>query len=116
MGAIFSTIKNGQVFYIDGETFKKTSDITYEGMDGFERYLDPIREAKMTTTAPGTVAPATTSKPKKEVDKQEYTTDPATRVQTKNPNFGKRIKKTKVQAASDVLAQPALPPKKVAKR
>jgi len=104
MGAIFSAIKMGQYFYIDGESFKKTSDISYEDTAGFEIYLDPIREAKMTTTSPNAAAAAVKQGKGPLIDSQAYITDPATRVQTKNPNFGKKIKKTK---------QPA-PPKKVA--
>jgi len=113
MGAIFSAIKMGQYFYIDGESFKKTSDISYEDSAGFEIYLDPIREAKMTTVS-ATAAAAVKQGKGLLIDSQAYITDPATRVQTKNPNFGKKIKKSKVQAASDKLAQPAPPTKKIA--
>lgn len=112
MGAIFSAIKQGQFFYIDGETFKKTTDISYEDMAGFEIYLDPIREAKMTTTNAAAAAVKQGKGPV--IDSQAYITDPATRVQTKNPNFGKRIKKTKVQAAGDALTKQPTPPKKIA--
>jgi len=114
MGAIFSAIKQGQFFWIDGETFKKTTDISYEDTAGFEIYLDPIREAKMSTVNPNTAAAAAVKQGKGPViDSQAYITDPATRVQTKNPNFGKKVKKTKVQAAGDALTQPQ-PPKKIA--
>jgi len=114
MGAIFSAIKIGQFFYIDGEAFKKTSGISYEDAVGFEIYLDPLREAKMTTTPPVTAAATVKEGKGPVIDSQAYVTDPATRVMTKNPNFGKKIKKTKVQAASDTLAQPTPPVKKVA--
>lgn len=99
MGDIFSAIKIGQYFYIDGEPFKKTSGINYEDVNGYEIYLDPLREAKMTTTPPPTAAEVATAlaKPKKTAtDDQAFITDPQTRVMTKNPNFGKKAKKTKV--------------------
>jgi hypothetical protein len=113
MGAIFSAIKQGQFFYIDGETFKKTTDISYEDMAGFEIYLDPIREAKMTTVS-ATAAAAVKQGKGPLIDSQAYITDPATRVQTKNPNFGKKIKKTKTSAASGALTKQPAPPKKIA--
>jgi len=112
MGAKFSAIKQGEFFYIDGETFKKTTDISYEDTAGFEIYLDPIREAKMTTVNPAAAAAVKQGKGPL-IDSQAYITDPATRVQTKNPNFGKKIKKTKTQAAGAALTQPQ-PPKKIA--
>ncbi len=107
MGAIFSAIKRGSTFYIDGQPFKKTSDITYEEMgSGFEHYLSPLEEAKMSTVSPTqAAAEAVTTKKKAAVDTQEFVTDPQTRIQTKNPNFGKRIKKTGVSAG----AKPPVP-------
>lgn len=48
MGENFSKIKMGSLFTTsDGETFKKTSDLTFEDMAGIEHYLDPFIEKKI---------------------------------------------------------------------
>lgn len=106
MGATFSAIKMGQYFYIDGETFKKTTDISYEDTAGFEIYLDPIREAKMTTISPNVAEAAVKQGKGAVIDSRAYITDPATRVQTKNPNFGKKIKKAKSAPPAKKVATP----------
>lgn len=83
----FSTIKYGEQFYIDGEPFKKTGDLTYNDMAGFERYIGPFEDAKIVLDGASAKSAVSEMEP-------EWLTDPATRVQTKNPRFGKKIKKT----------------------
>jgi len=97
MGKNFSALKPGQRFFIDGEPFVKTGDLTYDDAAKIERYIDPMADAKIAGTAPAAVAEPTT-------DTQEYITDPATRIQTKNPNFGKKLKKQAVRSATKNLA------------
>jgi hypothetical protein len=89
MGKVFGSIKRGERFFIDGEPFVKTGDLTYDDMAGIERYIDPLQEAKIAVDGAKKEAKEPTT------DEREWITDPATRVQSKNPNFGKKIKKPK---------------------
>jgi hypothetical protein len=96
MGVNFSAIKRGERFYIDGEPFVKTSELTFDDAAGFERYIDPLQDARISKgTAPAATEPTT--------DTQEWITDPATRIQSKNPNFGKKLKKQAVRSATKKL-------------
>lgn len=89
----FSFLKRGDRFYIDGEPFVKTGDLTYDDAASIERYIGPLEDAKIYVNLDE--APA---KKKKEVEGEpEWITDPATRVQSRNPNFGKKVKKTKAK-------------------
>ncbi len=87
----FSFLKQGDRFYIDGEPFKKTSDLTYEDLGGIERYIDPLQDAKIAVNLDEAKA---AKKAKTDVE-PEWITDPATRVMSRNPNFGKKVKKAK---------------------
>src|SRR5271170_5924690 len=99
MGVNFSAIKRGERCYIDGEPFVKTSELTFDDAAGFERYIDPLQDARIGKgVAPAAKSEATT-------DTQEYVTDPQTRIQIKNPNFGKKVKKTALRSATKNLAQ-----------
>lgn len=86
----FSFLKRGERFYIDGEPFTKTGDLTYDDMAGIERYIGPLEDAKINPESP-----AVKEGKGPMIDSRTYITDPATRVQTKNPNFGKKIKQPK---------------------
>jgi len=76
-------------------------------MVGIERYINPIDDGKISLTDPSAAPAAGTKKKAADVDTQQYITNPQTRVQTKNPNFGKKIRK-----ASTVLAKSVPTPKK----
>lgn len=43
----FHSLPVGAMFTIDGEGFRKTSEVAYRGVDGLERYIDPITDAKL---------------------------------------------------------------------
>jgi len=91
MGKVFASIKQGDYFHIDGEPFRKTGDMTYDDVAGIERYIDPLQEAKITVGG----AAGAAAKPEPTTDDREWITDPATRVMSRNPNFGKKLKKPK---------------------
>lgn len=53
MGSNFSKIKMGAMFTTsDGETYKKTSELTFDDMIGIEHYIDPFIDKKI---GPGAV-------------------------------------------------------------
>lgn len=43
----FSKIKIGSTFKAGGETYKKTSDLTFDDVNGIEQYIDPIFDRKI---------------------------------------------------------------------
>jgi len=92
MGKVFGSIKRGERFFIDGEPFVKTGDLTYDDAAGIERYIDPLQEAKISVNSTVPALKESTT------DDREWITDPATRVQSRNPNFGKKLKKTLTSA------------------
>ena len=52
MGSNFSKIKMGALFTTsDGETYKKTSELTFDDMIGIEHYIDPFIDKKIGPTA-----------------------------------------------------------------
>lgn len=70
MGTNFSQIKIGSLFTsTDGETFKKTSELTYDDMAGLERYIDPFFEKKIKVEA-AAEAPVEEKKAKKKSTKK----------------------------------------------
>jgi hypothetical protein len=87
----FSFLKRGDRFYIDGEPFVKTGDLTYDDAAGIERYIGPFEDAKIAVN----LDEAKAVKKGKTDEEPEWITDPATRVMSRNPNFGKKTKKTK---------------------
>ncbi len=92
----FSFIKRGERFFIDGEPFVKTGDLTYDDAAGIERYIGPFEDAKIAVDLNDKDAIAKKAAAEAE---PEWIVDPATRVQTRNPNFGKKKKKAKKSAA-----------------
>jgi len=92
----FSFLKRGDRFYIDGEPFVKTGDLTYDDAAGIERYIGPLEDAKIAVNLDE--AKAAVKKGKADVE-PEWITDPATRVMSRNPNFGKKVKKSKAAKA-----------------
>lgn len=88
----FSSLKPRERFFIDGEPFVKTGDLTYDDAAGIERYIGPLEDAKIAVNLDEAKAAVKKGKTDEE---PEWITDPATRVMSRNPNFGKRTKKTK---------------------
>lgn len=43
----FPTIKIGDTFIVDGEKFKKHSELVYIDAYGFEHYIDPLFDVKL---------------------------------------------------------------------
>lgn len=53
----FPLIAIGSLFTVDGETFRKTSDLIFTDVAGIERYIDPLFDKKLTPKpAPAPVA------------------------------------------------------------
>jgi hypothetical protein len=57
MGVNFSKLKIGSLFEVDGETYRKTTELTYDDMAKIERYIDPFFDkrisGKATSLQPG---------------------------------------------------------------
>ena len=43
----FPTIKIGDTFTVDGEKYKKHSELVYTDYNGFEHYIDPLFDVKL---------------------------------------------------------------------
>ncbi len=89
----FSSLKPRERFFIDGEPFVKTGDLTYDDAAGIERYIGPLEDAKITVNL--NESPAAKKAKADAETEPEWITNPSTRVQTRNPNFGKKVKKAK---------------------
>lgn len=50
MGSNFTKIKIGSIFKTaDGESYRKTSELTFDDMAGIEHYIDPFFDKKIGT-------------------------------------------------------------------
>jgi hypothetical protein len=43
----FSSIKVGATFRAGGDTYRKTSDLTFDDVNGIEQYIDPLFDRKI---------------------------------------------------------------------
>ena len=78
----FSQIKVGDTFEAKGAKYRKVDDLYYEDLSsGFLSVWSPLFDAGIGSTIPP-VTKSTSKEP-------EFLTDPQTRVQTRNPDFGK---------------------------
>ena len=68
----FAAVKPRDRFWIDGECFVKTSELTFEDMVGIERYINPIDDGKISLTDPSAAPAASTKKKAAVVDTQQY--------------------------------------------
>ncbi len=85
---LWENIPVGGRFTFDGNLVKKTGFDTFEDGLGIETQFQPIFASKIGLLGAGkAVATEPTT------DTREWITDPQTRVQTRNPNFGKPLKK-----------------------
>ena len=84
---LWESIPVGGRFTYDGNLVKKTGFDTFEDSTGIECQFQPIFAAKIGLLG------ATKKIEEPTTDTREWITDPQTRVQTRNPNFGKPLKK-----------------------
>jgi hypothetical protein len=82
----FSKIKVGATFKAGGETFKKTSDLTFDDVNGIEQYIDPLFDRKIGADAVPPVKVDTSAKIVKE---------PGIEIETSTPKKAKKSKKSK---------------------
>ena len=81
MATKYSAIPTNSVFTAKGGTFKKVDEMYYEDLStGFQSAWSPLFDSTIGTPVPVS-KPTVSSEP-------EFLTDPQTRFQTRNPNFG----------------------------
>jgi hypothetical protein len=51
MGEHFDKVKIGEFFEVDGEVFKKTSELMFESIAKIEQMIDPLWDKKIGRTA-----------------------------------------------------------------
>lgn len=82
MASNFSKVKMGSLFTTsEGETFKKTSDLTFDDMAGIEHYIDPFFDKKIGAAPKATKPDVDTSA---RVVKEEVTAEPVKKSRKKS--------------------------------
>jgi len=81
----FSKIKIGTLFTADGETYKKTTELTYDDSVGIERYIDPFFDKKIN-------APVVPAKPDVDTSAHVVKSDEAPAAKPKKAKKSKKAK------------------------
>jgi hypothetical protein len=98
MGSNFSKIKMGAMFTTsDGETYKKTSELTFDDMIGIEHYIDPFIDKKIGPGAVPSTGGVIDTSARVVKEPAVITNAPAPKVKKKSKTLGKTFATKKVK-------------------